>query len=62
MGHTSNIHDFSAFTHFKRCEHGELGGVRRPWFQEGSPPHIKLGKILYGEDCANLKDLIHMTG
>ena len=62
MHHTSKCHSFAAFKHFKQCEHGHSDCVKRPWFVEGTVPHQKMGKSIFGEDGRNLDDLKHYTG
>ena len=62
LHHTSNRHEFSELTKFPKCEHGDLGDVKRPWFPKNSPVKPKVRHILCGENNKNLNDLKYMTG
>jgi hypothetical protein len=62
LHHTSNCHSFPAFTHFNKCEHGDLAEERRPWIPSGSLAMRKLRNAICGETNRNLDDLKNMSG
>lgn len=62
MHHTSNRHEFSELTKFSKCEHGDLGEVKRPWIGKNAPVKPKMGHAICGENNKNLEDLKYLTG